>query len=129
VYLARGRTLGGSSSTNATLYLRGTAADYDAWGLEGWAGKDVLNWFINAEMNSRGASKYHGAGGVMKVESPRYENILHDAFFQSAAAAGLQANDDFNNWSTPQVGGGSGAVVQSPAIVGAVGGKQTTLLA
>ncbi len=49
IYLARGRLLGGSSGTNATLYHRGTPADYDAWGLEGWASKDVLDWFVKAE--------------------------------------------------------------------------------
>jgi len=52
VYLARGRTLGGSSSTNATLYLRGTSADYDAWGLDGWTGSDVLDWFVRSECNT-----------------------------------------------------------------------------
>lgn len=54
VYLARGKTLGGSSATNATLYLRGSPADYDAWGLPGWSGKDVLPWFISGETNSKG---------------------------------------------------------------------------
>lgn len=51
VYLARGRLLGGSSATNATLYLRGAPEDYDAWGLEGWKGKDVLRWFVSSETN------------------------------------------------------------------------------
>lgn len=55
VYLARGKTLGGSSSTNATLYLRGAASDYDSWGLPGWSAKDVLPWFVDSETNSKGA--------------------------------------------------------------------------
>jgi choline dehydrogenase-like flavoprotein len=55
VYLARGRLLGGSSATNATLYLRGSAADYDAWGLEGWSAADVLDWFVDSEGNASGA--------------------------------------------------------------------------
>ena len=54
IYLARGKLLGGSSSTNATLYHRGTAADYDAWGIPGWGSKDALRWFISAENNCRG---------------------------------------------------------------------------
>lgn len=106
VYLARGKTLGGSSSTNATLYLRGTAADYDSWGLEGWKGQELINWFKTAETNTRGASQYHGASGLMKVTNPEYENTLHEQFFKAAAAAGLVKNDDFNNWSRPQDGYG-----------------------
>lgn len=54
VYLARGKTLGGSSATNATLYLRGSPADYDSWKLEGWSSADVLPWFVNGETNSKG---------------------------------------------------------------------------
>jgi choline dehydrogenase-like flavoprotein len=54
VYLARGKTLGGSSATNATLYLRGSPADYDSWKLEGWSSNDVLPWFVNGETNSKG---------------------------------------------------------------------------
>ena len=55
VYLARGKLLGGSSSTNATLYHRGTPEDYDAWGMPGWSGKDVLQWFVNCENNDGSA--------------------------------------------------------------------------
>ena len=54
IYLARGRALGGSSCTNATLYHRGSAEDYDSWGLEGWGSKDVLPWFISAEDRAEG---------------------------------------------------------------------------
>jgi choline dehydrogenase-like flavoprotein len=54
VYLARGKTLGGSSATNATLYLRGSPADYDSWALDGWRSSDVLPWFVNGETNSKG---------------------------------------------------------------------------
>ncbi len=54
IYLARGKLLGGSSSTNATLYHRGTAADYDAWDVPGWGSRDALKWFISAENNCRG---------------------------------------------------------------------------
>lgn len=63
MYLARGKLLGGSSSTNATLYHRGTAADYDGWGLPGWSSDDVLPWFVNMEDNPAfGNSKYHSTG-------------------------------------------------------------------
>ena len=60
VYLARGRALGGSSCTNATLYNRGSAADYDGWGLEGWQSSDVLKWFMNAEDFNGGECLRHG---------------------------------------------------------------------
>lgn len=56
VYLARGKVVGGSSSTNATLYHRGTPQDYDSWGVPGWGSKDVLTWFTKCETNSRRAS-------------------------------------------------------------------------
>eukprot|EP00877_Chromochloris_zofingiensis_P006299 jgi/Chrzof1/1922/Cz10g26120.t1 len=102
VYLARGKLLGGSSATNATLYQRGSAHDYDSWGLDGWKSKDVLSWFMGAEHNSRGASKFHGADGLMRVENPRYENPLHDEFFRAAQTAGLPENNDFNDWSRSQ---------------------------
>lgn len=63
MYLARGKLLGGSSSTNATLYHRGSAADYDGWDLPGWTGDDVLPWFVNMEDNPAfGNSKYHSTG-------------------------------------------------------------------
>lgn len=112
VYLARGKTLGGSSSTNATLYLRGAASDYDSWGLPGWSAKDVLPWFVDSETNSKGASKYHGDKGLMRVESPRYSSNLHQAFFEAAAAAGLKANPDFNDWDRSQAGYGEYQVSQ-----------------
>lgn len=65
MYLARGKLLGGSSSTNATLYHRGTAADYDGWDLPGWKGDDVLPWFVNMEDNPAfGNSKYHSTGNA-----------------------------------------------------------------
>lgn len=59
VYLARGKLLGGSSATNATLYHRGTPADYDAWGIEGWSSEDVLKWFVNCEDNDGSAYRSH----------------------------------------------------------------------
>lgn len=66
MYLARGKTLGGSSATNATLYLRGSPADYDSWQLPGWGAADVLPWFVNGETNSCGAlvAVLHGDSGT-----------------------------------------------------------------
>eukprot|EP00878_Enallax_costatus_P001969 GHUV01002133.1.p1 GENE.GHUV01002133.1~~GHUV01002133.1.p1 ORF type:complete len:615 (+),score=207.39 GHUV01002133.1:83-1927(+) len=113
VYLARGKTLGGSSATNATLYLRGTPSDYEQWGLPGWSPEDILPWFIESESNSKGASKYHGNKGLLNVETPRYVNELHGAFFQAAAAAGLKENPDFNDWDRPQAGYGDYQVSQN----------------
>ncbi|GLC45037.1 hypothetical protein PLESTB_001461800 [Pleodorina starrii] len=112
IYLARGRLLGGSSGTNATLYHRGTPADYDSWGLEGWTSKDVLDWFVKAECYGDGPRPFHGQSGSMNVEQPRYQNVLHDEFFRAAAAAGLPANPDFNDWSRPQEGYGEFQVAQ-----------------
>ncbi|CAL8465624.1 g5160 [Coccomyxa elongata] len=114
IYLARGKLLGGSSATNATLYHRGTAADYDAWGVPGWTSQDALKWFIQAENNCRGIEDgVHGTGGLMRVENPRYNNPLHDVFFQAAQQAGIPENDNFNNWGRSQAGCGEFQVTHS----------------
>lgn len=66
-YLARGKLLGGSSSTNATLYHRGTAADYDSWGIDAWRAQDVLPWFCAAEDNPAfGNTDYHRTGACLE---------------------------------------------------------------
>src|SRR5919201_1369423 len=64
VYLPRGRTLGGSSSINAMIYIRGNRRDYDGWGIPGWTWDDLFPYFVRAEDNERGASEWHGAGGL-----------------------------------------------------------------
>eukprot|EP00887_Chlorella_sp_A99_P006628 scaffold3.g6628.t1 len=93
IYLARGKLLGGSSSTNATLYHRGAAADYDAWGVPGWGAQDVLPWYVLSETNAEhGGTKYHGSSGPMHVENPRYHNPLHDVFYKAASELGHKAN-------------------------------------
>src|SRR5256885_5557254 len=107
VYLPRGRTLGGSSSTNAMVYMRGNAADYDAWraaGCEGWGYNDLLPYFKRAEDNERGASEYHGAGGPLAVSEGRSNNPMADAWVDAAVAAGLEPNDDFNGAAQDGVG-------------------------
>ncbi len=100
VYWPRGKTLGGSSSVNAMIYIRGSKYDYDTWrddyGCDGWGYTDLLPYFIRAESNSRGASPFHGGSGPLSVQDPRYKSRLTSAFVESARQCGLAANDDFN---------------------------------
>src|SRR3954451_9710520 len=96
IYLPRGRTLGGSSSMNAMIYIRGNRADYDGWGVAGWTYDDLLPYFLRAEDNERGASEYHGAGGPLTVSEGRSRNPMAQAFLDAAAQAGYELNDDFN---------------------------------
>ena len=107
IYLPRGKTLGGSSSINAMVYIRGNAADYDAWrdaGNPGWGYDDLLPYFKRAEDNERGADEYHGAGGPLPVSDSRAQTPLADAFVESAAAAGHTLNPDFNGAAQDGVG-------------------------
>ncbi|EFN50890.1 hypothetical protein CHLNCDRAFT_28598 [Chlorella variabilis] len=113
IYMARGRLLGGSSATNATLYHRGAAGDYDAWGVEGWSSEDVLSCASLARRSPAGPGAYHGSGGPMRVENPRYTNKqLHTAFFKAAEEVGLTPNSDFNDWSHDHAGYGTFQVMQ-----------------
>ncbi|GAB4823239.1 hypothetical protein N2152v2_010285 [Parachlorella kessleri] len=112
IYMARGKLLGGSSCTNATLYNRGSAADYDSWGVEGWSSQDVLSWFLKAENNADMGGSYHGKGGPLAVENPRYQHYLHDVFFKVAQQHGWAGNPDFNDWSRDQAGYGEFQVTQ-----------------
>src|SRR3954454_2945633 len=107
VYLPRGRVLGGSSSLNAMIYIRGNRRDYDEWrdlGCEGWGWDDVLPYFKRCEDNERGASEFHGAGGPLRVSDPGERNAIHQAFIDAAIACGLAANDDFNGPEQDGVG-------------------------
>lgn len=95
----RGRVLGGSSSINGMIYMRGQAADYDGWrqmGLDGWGWDDVLPCFIRAEDHFGGPGEFHGAGGEIRVERQRLRWDILDAFQQAAAEHGLAPVDDFN---------------------------------
>jgi choline dehydrogenase-like flavoprotein len=114
VYMARGKLLGGSSATNATLYHRGTRQDYEQWNMPGWAPQDILPWFVKCENNPDigVVEGVHGTNGTMHVENPRYHHKLHDVFFQAAKEHGIPYNRDFNNWSTPQEGHGEFQVTQ-----------------
>src|SRR5919108_548676 len=95
VYLPRGKVLGGSSSINALVYIRGNPLDYDPWG-PGWTWKELLPYFKRSEDNERGASEFHGAGGPLSVSEGRSRNPLSQAFLDAAAARGLPSNEDFN---------------------------------
>lgn len=100
VYWPRGRVLGGSSSINAMIYIRGNAADYDGWrddqGCAGWGYADVVPYFRRAEDQARGEDRYHGVGGPLRVEDLRGKHRLTSAFVDASATAGLGRNDDFN---------------------------------
>jgi choline dehydrogenase-like flavoprotein len=106
-YLPRGRTLGGSSSVNAMIYIRGNRADYDSWaamGHQGWGWDDVLPYFIRAEDNERGASELHGAGGPLGVIESRSRYRTCEAFIEAGVEAGLALNEDFNGPKQDGVG-------------------------
>ena len=96
----RGRVLGGSSSINAMIYMRGTPSDYDRWaqttGDERWAWRNVLPVFKRSENNVRGASEWHGADGPLTVSDLIHHNELSEAFIDAGVAAGYARNEDFN---------------------------------
>ena len=95
-YLPQGRVLGGSSAINGMVYTRGAAADYDDWGLPGWSFADLLPYFLRAEANERGASRFHGGHGPLAVSDGRSGLPGPQAFVEAALELGLEPNDDFN---------------------------------
>jgi len=98
-YLPRAKVLGGCSSMNAMVYIRGNRADYDEWaamGAEGWGYEDVLEYFRRSEDNERGEDRYHGTGGPLPVCEGRSMNPLTSAFVEAAKQAGHEENPDFN---------------------------------
>jgi choline dehydrogenase len=107
IWLPRGRTLGGSSSTNAMVYIRGNAADYDGWrdgGCSGWGFEDLLPYFKRSEDNERGASEWHGTGGPLAVSEGRHPNPMTEAFLAACEQQGLPRNADFNGAEQEGVG-------------------------
>jgi choline dehydrogenase len=99
MYQPRGRLLGGSSSVNAMVYMRGQAADYDHWrqlGNAGWSYDDVLPFFKLAERNERVADAFHGSDGPLNVAERPYTNPLSHLFVEAAQQAGIPLNPDFN---------------------------------
>ena len=98
VFCPRGKVLGGSSSTNGLLYVRGSPVDYSIWqqkGARGWSYDEVLPYFKKAEKQGRGADHYHGGDGPLAVEDCAWSNPIADAFIQSCIATGIPRNDDF----------------------------------
>ncbi|WP_095590026.1 GMC family oxidoreductase [Actibacterium ureilyticum] len=103
----RGRVLGGCSSINGMLYLRGQAADYDGWrqmGLDGWGWADVLPYFRKSEDYYAGADDAHGAGGEWRVEGQRLHWDILDAWKAAAVEAGIPETPDFNRGDNSGVG-------------------------
>lgn len=99
LYLPRGKSLGGSSSMNAMLYVRGRPLDYDLWerqGAPGWGWDDVLPYFMKSEDNVRGPSEFHGTGGELRVEEQRSPRPLNRRLLEASAAAGIPRIADPN---------------------------------
>jgi choline dehydrogenase len=99
LYQPRGKMLGGSSSMNAMIYIRGHRTDFDRWhelGNDGWSFDEVLPYFKKAENQERGASDLHGVGGFLNVADLRCVNPLSRAFVEAGAELGFPLNDDFN---------------------------------
>ena len=104
----RGRVIGGSSSINAMLYLRGQARDYDEWaqvtGDSGWAWRNVLPIFMKSEDHWRGADEKHGQGGELRVERIKLRWDILEAFADAAAETGIPRTEDFNRGDNEGVG-------------------------
>jgi choline dehydrogenase len=99
VFQPRGKVLGGSSSINGLLYVRGQHEDYDRWrqrGNDGWGYDDVLPYFKKAENQERGADDFHGADGPLPVSNLSHADPLSAAFIEAAAETGIPKNPDFN---------------------------------
>jgi len=98
-YQPRGKMLGGTSSLNGMVYMRGTAADYDGWrqlGCVGWDYESVLAFFRKAENQERGEDEFHGVGGPLNVTDAHYKHEIIDAIIEAAVQAGIPRNRDFN---------------------------------
>ncbi|MGH9509113.1 MAG: GMC family oxidoreductase [Terriglobales bacterium] len=107
LYWPRGKVLGGSSSINAMIYIRGHRSDYDHWsalGNPGWSYAEVLPFFKKSERYQHGASEFHGADGPLSVAELEYVNPLSRAFVEAGMETGLRRNDDFNGGSQEGVG-------------------------
>ena len=96
VFTPRGKVLGGSSSINGLVHIRGQREDYDGWGVPGWRFGDLLPYFKRSEDHQRGANEWHGVGGPITVSDLPDRHELCDAFIASAMALGIPRNDDFN---------------------------------
>ncbi len=107
IYWPRGRGLGGSSSINGLIYVRGQPQDYDAWaqaGNRGWGWRDVLPYFIRSEGNQRGASATHGGDGPLACSDIGAKHELIEAIIAGAGELGVPRTDDFNGGVQEGVG-------------------------
>lgn len=98
-YQPRGKVLGGSSSINAMIYIRGHKADYDEWarlGNKGWSYKEVLPYFKKSENRSAGADEFHGDEGPLHVQPVRNSGSISEVFFEAGRQNQIPMNDDFN---------------------------------
>ena len=121
-YWPRMKALGGCSSMNAMIYIRGNRADYDTWrdeyGATGWGYDDVLPYFIRAEGNTRLGAPYHGHDGPLHVEDRRYTHELTHLWVESAVSAGMKPTDDFNGRRAGGRRALPGDLQQGPPLVG-----------
>lgn len=107
IFCPRGKVLGGSSSINAMLYVRGQPQDYDHWaslGNKGWDFASVLPYFKKSQYQERGADHYHGNNGSLNVADVRHRHPLSERFIQAAQQVGISRNDDFNGARQQGVG-------------------------
>jgi choline dehydrogenase len=107
VVAPRGRVLGGSSSINGLIYIRGQAQDFDQWrqlGNVGWSAEEVLPYFRLSEDNERGADEWHGAGGPLGVSDLRDRHPIAEAYVEAAQQCGYPRNADFNGAAQEGVG-------------------------
>lgn len=103
----RGKVLGGSSSINGLIYIRGQAADFDGWrqlGCEGWGWDDVKPYFLRSENQERGADDHHGVGGPLAVSDVSQTHEVSDAIVEACTEAGIPNNPDVNGQSQEGVG-------------------------
>ncbi|MCL6415822.1 choline dehydrogenase [Aestuariirhabdus sp. Z084] len=107
IFCPRGKTLGGSSSVNAMVYIRGHKWDYDHWaslGNEGWSYQEVLPYFRSTQNQERGENEFHGVGGGLNVANSRSEHPIGKAFIKAGQEAGYPYNDDFNGADQEGIG-------------------------
>ncbi len=101
LHTPRGKVLGGSSSINGLVYIRGNPLDFDRWrdeGASGWSYADVLPYFRRAEDRAEGPDAYRGSGGPLKTKYGALTNPLHDAWMKAAQAAGYPMTEDVNGY-------------------------------
>lgn len=106
-YLPRGKVLGGSSSINGMIYMRGNRLDYDNWaqmGCSGWSYDDVLPYFRKAENNQRGENEFHGVGGPLQVSDQSEQTNISKALIEAGKEIGLAFNEDFNGAEQEGIG-------------------------